>query len=179
MSIGGRDAEEKTVPSFASVAALLLFAGCTVPNPEFDPGDGPLSAANASDAGGDQGLSPPAADAVSPPSGQVDLTPPAPAAPPLGQLCTTSCPSGEVCMRMEEGATRGICLRRCTAINTPCSVPDASFYSACARYYNSDIGSIDVCIVFCEVGGKRYPCPNSSDYRCKRYSPGLGACIAR
>ncbi|MCC6747711.1 MAG: hypothetical protein IT371_08650 [Deltaproteobacteria bacterium] len=179
-----------------SLALCVLWVGCTVPNPGFDPDDPPE--AGATDAGAplaeasvlDPVVVPPL-DAASGPAdlGRADarapVTPPPPVPPPppvgsgLAALCTTTCPTGERCVRMEEGAASGVCLRSCSKPNNLCSVPDPKFFSGCATYTNPELGSINVCMVFCRIDGKTYPCPDAVNYKCKAYGSKLSVCAAK
>jgi hypothetical protein len=97
----------------------------------------------------------------------------------FGELCTTGCPAGEICVFMDAGASEGICLKECATPDQPCAVPDERFFSGCSPYVNSELGSVTVCMIFCEFAGKTYPCPNSTDYRCKAYGAVLSVCVPR
>ena len=169
---------------------LLLLAACTVPNPDYltevDGGQVKAPGSKTDGMASSPAVGTSLSDAARP---APDMKPPAPVTPPtpppaspgLGTLCTapTACPSGEMCLFMEETATKGICLRKCANAGSPCSVPDSKFSSGCATYWNTDIGSVQVCVVFCQLNYKTYPCPNATDYKCKSYGQGMGACIPK
>lgn len=183
------------VPGVGPLFALL--AACTVPNPGYDPGidaglgaaDGPgtsgatnelaLAPADAAPVKQSDARKPDAAKARSDAAPAKDK---APAAPAFGRICTSAagCAAGELCIFAEAAATKGICLRQCSQPNTPCSVPDPKFFSGCSTYFNSSIGTVHVCSIFCRgAGGASYPCPNATDYKCKLYGPEMGMCIPK
>lgn len=98
----------------------------------------------------------------------------------LAQICTGdgSCPPGETCVFMDDGATKGVCLVPCTQPNTMCATPDPQYISGCIRYTSSISGTVTVCMVLCRFQGQTYPCP-SPDHYCKSYGPGLRVCAAQ
>lgn len=166
---------------------VLLVSGCTTPNPDYHPGgDGiPQLAPHLQ---GDLGMSPGEAPAIpTGPEAGTDSPPPPPTTPStpppagVGSLCTASgqCPADEICLFMEKDAETGICLRSCTKPDQPCDVPDPNLISGCATYWSSDVGKIHVCAIFCQLNYKTYPCPNATDYKCKPYGSGMGACIPK
>jgi hypothetical protein len=158
-------------PTLALLLALLA-GGCTTPNPAYKPAvdglprlDPQLGFDGALPLDGGTPAPAPAADLDDTPT----PPPPPPTSPPpagLGTLCTT-------------GSQQGICLRKCTNLNKPCDVPDTNYSSGCVTYWNSDVGKVQVCAIFCELNYKTYPCPNATDYKCKPYGAGLGACIPK
>lgn len=164
--------------------------GCTVPNPDYQPGtdgssglswDGSAQIMPFTDALGlppalDQAVGDPSLDqAVPPPKLDKGAT-----IPSFGKICTSSkgCASGELCVFTEPEATKGICLRKCQVMDKLCDVPDPKFYSACAIYYNAS-GQVKVCVIFCKLPNKTFPCPNNTDYRCKVFDNGLGMCVPK
>jgi len=173
---------------FVVLLVAVLGGGCTIPNPDYDPGGAPWvpgdgwSFLPAEDGGADPGdVGGGGTDA----GGGVakDAAPPTDkgaAAPPFGQLCTgpDTCPKGELCLFAEPEATKGICLRKCDTPDAPCSVPDPKYYSGCALYWNSDIGKVKLCVIFCKAPDKTYPCPNATDYKCKTYGQ-MGMCVPK
>ena len=45
---------------------------------------------------------------------------------------------------------------------------------------DSPAGQVQVCVIFCQLpNGQTYPCPNTTDYRCKVFKNGLGMCTAK
>jgi hypothetical protein len=98
----------------------------------------------------------------------------------FGQLCTGSCPNNQRCLYMEPNAAFGICLDQCSTVNTPCAVPDENqFFSGCSPYFNSDVGSITICLIYCALGGQTYACPNSMDYKCVDKGSGIKVCMPK
>ena len=175
---------------FSATLSLLLISGCTTPNPDYRPGsDGiPQLAPHLQ---GDSGASPPG-DGVPPTPTEPEAgtnTPPTPPTPPPitpppegdGTLCESQgeCPAGETCLFMEKDADKGICLRSCTKPDQPCELGDPNLVSGCSTYWSSDVGKIQVCAIFCQLNYKTHPCPNATDYKCKPYGPGMGACIPK
>jgi hypothetical protein len=172
------------------LAVVVLAGGCTTPNPDYDPGGwGPGWAlvdgwSYTPGEGGGPGPADTAGGATDGGSAAKDAkpaTPDKPPAPPFGQLCTGpgTCPDGELCLFAEADATKGICLRKCDTADAPCSVPDPKYYSGCAVYWNSDVGKVKLCVIFCKSPDKTYPCPNATDYKCKSYGPQMGMCVPK
>jgi hypothetical protein len=159
------------------------LVGCTRGNPDFLSSldgaipPGPVKTDGYGPVVADRGGSTPGTRDVRVPVGEPAPLPPVKSG--LGTICTGTCPAGEVCLFMEENATRGICLRKCNSSYAPCSVPDPKYYSECRTYWNTDIGEIQVCMIFCQFGDSTYQCPNQTDYKCKAYGSNLAACIAR
>jgi hypothetical protein len=99
-----------------------------------------------------------------------DQGPPSP--PNSGAICFqgTGCAhNGEACMLMESGANKGMCLGKCNTAQADCPVADqATQLSKCIlQDHNKQL----FCAWFCEVQGKQYKCPNSTDYKCSALSP--------
>ncbi len=196
------------------VCALSLSFGCTISNPDYEPGFGqdgghltafdPIDLVDPLTPGPMPGdpASPPVVDPEpsdspknedpkeppspeEPPPGDLPLEDPPPPPPPppvqsdFGQLCTAQCPGDELCVFTSSSATHGICLRECAVADEPCEVPDASFFSGCAQYFNPDLGPVNVCAIFCFLHGQSFPCPNQTDYTCKSYGPAIGVCVAK
>jgi len=102
---------------------------------------------------------------------------PAPDPDGFGELCTAECPGDQLCVYTASNAAQGICLSQCTNVDQPCNVPDPSYYSGCAKYFNPDLGKVKLCAIFCYLHGQTFPCPNQTDYKCKMYGPALGICV--
>lgn len=163
-----------------------LLVGCTVPNPNYDPGAG--GELGPADSDGslmlvDGGLTPVDAP-VTPAPPDKGLPKPdqpvKPAAPPFGKICSkqAECASGEICLFTDQ-SSKGICLRKCSTLDKPCSVPNPKYYSGCSLYWNADVGKIKVCVIFCKGPSASYPCPNATQYRCKVFDNGLGMCVPK
>jgi hypothetical protein len=102
-------------------------------------------------------------------------------APQFGQICSDqkNCGVDEQCIFAEEGATKGICLRKCKQVNAKCLVPDPKFFSGCSTYWNSVTPTTNLCVIFCKSpDNKTFPCPNDTDYKCKLYGQ-MGMCVAK
>lgn len=173
----------RSTPAALPAVLLALACSCTTPNPDFNPpADGPLllaphlplDGARASDSGTAPQQPKPKPDATTP-------KPPPQSSPGLGTLCKVKadCPQGELCLFMEQDATSGICLRTCSNADKPCPVPEPKYVSGCATYWNSDVGQVQVCAIFCRLNYQELPCPNNTDYKCKPYGPGMSACIPK
>lgn len=102
-----------------------------------------------------------------------------------GQICNDtnpSCPdANESCLLMEQGATTGMCLGKCTNPGDTCSVPDpVTMSSICA--FGAE-GSTDYyCGFLCDVQGQLFSCPNSIDFKCEvvdANQPDIKFCIPK
>jgi hypothetical protein len=84
-----------------------------------------------------------------------------------GDVCSQSSPcksKSESCMALETGGTSGMCLGKCNAAQTDCPVADkATQLSKCLL---QDQKKQLHCAWMCDVQGKKYKCPNDTDYKC-------------
>jgi hypothetical protein len=171
------------------VWVLFLCFSCTVPNPGYNQGGGEAGAG-----GGDLGLIQPIdgslvplVDGQGPPPqpdkglSKPDKSKPTTPSSSFGKICTkqSQCASGEICVFTDESTQKGICLRKCTTLNKPCSVPDPKYFSGCSLYWNDKVGKIRVCVIFCKSPTKSWPCPDTTSYRCKVFDNGLGMCAPK
>jgi hypothetical protein len=186
-----RSASTRVIGCAALLCLFCCLPGCTSENPDFLP-EGPDALALtptisadlgdlAAEVGGDS--TPGDGDHANRVDAGTAPPPPPPPPPPdaggsgLARLCQgDDCNPGEICLFMERGARTGVCLRTCDNPNEFCSAPDP-LVSGCTEYYNSDVGRVNVCMVFCRLGQQEYPCPDETSYRCKDYG-GWAACIA-
>lgn len=186
----------------ATIGVLALALGCSDDDTKKDKGGITL------DKGGltlDQGAGPEASvgPEASTPDQKVttpDTGTPTKAKNNSGAICTASkaCPnaSDEVCVSFTSGATKGMCLGKCTPdtknpknpINI-CPVKDSTtMMSVCALGYKDSTSGKQgyMCGFYCSVTQsgttKTYKCPNATDYDCKAIdskNPGVKVCVPK
>jgi hypothetical protein len=123
---------------------------------------------------------PVAADAAPAPQKDAQAGPPPSPPPPAPQKVKTckqmkDCASGEVCLKLASDMNRGtqpkvgLCQKRCTNTDAPCSPPTSTEYHPCTSHYTSESGRTKACTIACETrfpwdGGKvkTYPCPQGT-----------------
>jgi len=98
----------------------------------------------------------------------------------LGAICTGTCAAAdEICVFRTSNTSKGVCLKKCNAPNTPCTSPDPKYFLPCLTYTSSLLPApVNVCAIACQFQGTTYPCPNAVDYTCKSYGA-MSVCVPK